>query len=60
MHNDTVMVHAMIIVVLATDNDEKDLDIFYIFMKYMILIYNAGPSALGSSMLKFHAHPPMN
>jgi hypothetical protein len=40
MHNDTVMVHAMIIVVLATDNDEKDLDIFYIFMKYMILIDN--------------------
>jgi hypothetical protein len=33
------MVPTMMIVVLATDYDEQDLDIFYIFMKYMILIY---------------------
>jgi hypothetical protein len=30
-------------------------------MKYVILTYNAGPSALGSRyMLKFHTRPPLN
>ena len=39
----------------------KDLDIFYIIMKYMILtIMNVRRPLALHFVLKFHAHPPLN
>jgi hypothetical protein len=45
----------------AYDNDDQDLDIFFHFMKHMILFYNTRSSALGSqhAQVPRPAHPEL-